>query len=281
MAVGLSDLTKEKEDNELVYTFEKQITKIGNRYQVSWPWKLSKYELASNYNLCENRLKSLVNQLSKDKDLFQKYDNIIKTQIKDRVVEVADSRREYKERDNVATHYLPHHFVRGKNNSKKIRIVYEGCAKSHPKQKSLNECLHRGKNIIGNLCGVLLRFRMKVLGIIADIEKAYLQLELSPDDRDVTRFLWVKDINLPFKKENILELRFCRVIWGIVCSAFLLASTIMYHLSRYDNSVSLDISRNIYVDNLISGISSTEEGITYYKETKKIFDDASMNMRQW
>ena len=263
--VGLSDLTKEKEDNELVYTFEKQITKIGNRYQVSWPWKLSKYELASNYNLGEIRIISLVNQLSKDKDLFQNYDNIIKTQIKDRVVEVADSRREYKERDNVATHCLPHHFVRGKNNSKKIRIVYEGCAKSHHKQKSLNECLHRGKNVIGNLCGVLLRFRMKVLGIIADIEKAYLQLELSPDDRDVTRFLWAKDINLPFEKENILELRFCRVIWGIVCSAFLLASTIMYHLSRYDNSVSLDISSNIYVDNLISGISTTEEGITYYK----------------
>ena len=35
------------------------------------------------------------------------------------------------------------------------------------------------------------------------------------------------------------------------------------------------------MDNLISGISSTEEGVKYYKETKIIFNEASMNMCQW
>ena len=71
------------------------------------------------------------------------------------------------------------------------------------------------------------------------------------------------------------------MIWGIICSAFLLASTIMFHLEKYNNSIAQDISRNLYVDNLITGISSTVEGITYYKETKRILGKASMNMCQW
>ena len=52
-------------------------------------------------------------------------------------------------------------------------------------------------------------------------------------------------------------------------------------MSKFHGDVSTDISRNIYVDNLISGISSTEEGVKYCKETKIIFNEASMNMCQW
>ena len=48
-----------------------------------------------------------------------------------------------------------------------------------------------------NLCGILLRFRLNKVATIAEIEKAYLQLELDMDDRDVTRFLWLKDIYEP------------------------------------------------------------------------------------
>ena len=42
-----------------------------------------------------------------------------------------------------------------------------------------------------------------------------------------------------------------------------------------------DIERNMYVDNLISGVSTSGEGRSYYEKTKQIFNDASMNMCQW
>ena len=49
--------------------------------------------------------------------------------------------------------------------------------------------------ILEGVCGFLLRFRIKRIGIIADIEKATLSAGQSPEDGDLTRFLWLKEIN--------------------------------------------------------------------------------------
>ena len=61
--IGISDITEEKEEEQSVNTFKNKLVRNGNRYKVGWPWKISKYELPSNFKLCESRLKSLVNQM--------------------------------------------------------------------------------------------------------------------------------------------------------------------------------------------------------------------------
>ena len=153
--------------------------------------------------------------MKNDEDQTLRYDEIIQKLINEGTVEDADNRKEYLLRDSVIIPYLPHHMVQSNNDSKgKLRVVYEGCAKTHESKKSLNECLHPGKNMVANLCGIHMRFRMSRIAFVADIEKDYLQLELNPDDRDVTRFLWLKDIKQPVSMNNIRELRFRRVIWG-------------------------------------------------------------------
>ena len=45
---------------------------------------------------------------------------------------------------------------------------------------------------------------MKKIGMVSDIEKAFLQVGLHEADRDVTRFLWLKDIQKPVSKDNLL-----------------------------------------------------------------------------
>ena len=45
--------------------------------------------------------------------------------------------------------------------------------------------------MLPNLYGLLIRFRMSPIGIVADIEKAF-NAGLQNHERDVTRFLWLK-----------------------------------------------------------------------------------------
>ena len=73
-------------------------------------------------------------------------------------------------------HYLPHHHVTSPGSTTtKLRIVYDGSAKSSPRHHSLNDCLYRGSPLLQNFAGILMRFRLHPVAIVADIEKALLQ----------------------------------------------------------------------------------------------------------
>lgn len=80
-------------------------------------------------------------------------------------------------------------------------------------------------------------------------------------------------------ENNIQVYRFCRVPFGIISSPFLLGATLQHHLSRYDSNTAKKISENIYVDNVITGTDSVNDATIFYKESKQIFQNASMNLR--
>ena len=164
----------------------------------------------------------------------------------------------------------------------KVRIVYDASAKGRKGDKSLNECLYKGPNLLPDLCGILFRFRTQPVAIFSDIEKAFLQVSIRETDRDVTRFLWFKNLsNLKISESNLDTYRFCRVPFGVVCSPFLLGGTIKFHLRKVGTPLALDISNNIYVDNVSLGANSVDEAYKIYLESKEIFRKASMNLREW
>ena len=43
--------------------------------------------------------------------------------------------------------------------------------------------------MLPNLCGLLIRFRLSPVGVVGDIEKAFLNVGIQVQDRDATRFL--------------------------------------------------------------------------------------------
>lgn len=142
----------------------------------------------------------------------------------------------------------------------------------------------RGPVLLHDLCGMLIRFRMCPIqvAITADIKKAFLQIGLQKDQRDVTRFLWIKNKdNVSVQSDNIQDYRFKRVSFVIISSPFLLGATINFHLDSYKTDIESQLKNDIYVDNLITGCESVKSAFQLYNTAKSMFDEASMNLREW
>ncbi|XP_068720450.1 uncharacterized protein [Montipora capricornis] len=142
-----------------------------------------------------------------------------------------------------------------------MRIVYDASAKQNSNSPSLNDCLHTEENLMQDLTGILLRFRAHNVAFIADIEKAFLQIELHPNVRDATRFLWLKDINKPATDtDNLRAYRFQRVLFA----------TIQFHLMKANTWIATDLINSMYMDNVVTGADSQEKAMEYYTLSRKI-----------
>ena len=126
--------------------------------------------------------------------------------------------------------------------------------------------------MLKDFTGILLRFRLNKIAIVADIEKAFLQTGLLEDAKDVTRFFWLKNKRRLTVENNIQVYRFNRVQFGIISSPFLLAATLDRHLKDYENSVGETVRENIYVDNVVTGKETEKEAVDFYKEGKKYLE---------
>lgn len=210
--------TNDPEDFESNISFEK------GRYTVQLPWKQNDTVLPDNYYICKMRLNGLVKRLRKSPDIFKQYDDLIKTQEKEGIIEPVT--------DQVVIspgkiHYIPHReVVRDDKETTKVRIVYDASAKisGYP---SLNECLETGSNLLPKIFDVLIRFRCYKIGIVSDIKSAFHNIRIAQKDRDYLRFLWLDDIH----KDNpeLVIKRFTSVIFGGNSSPNLLCSAVKKH----------------------------------------------------
>lgn len=85
----------------------------------------------------------------------------------------------------------------------------------------------------------------------------------------------------PAFQNNVQVLRFTRVPFEIISSPFLLATTVKYHLNKEDTPVIQNISHNIYVNNMITGVNTAEQGGEFYKDARSLFQSSAMNLREW
>ncbi|MCP3665227.1 MAG: hypothetical protein GY696_22470, partial [Gammaproteobacteria bacterium] len=250
---------------------------VDNRCETELPFKESVEMLPDNYGLAKGRVRSLGKRFQLDPKLQKRYTEVINQQLELGIIEEANEIHNDKE-----VHYIPHHpIVREDRTTTKVRPVYDGSSKAKSSDISINEVLYRGPDLLPKLVGILLRFRTMAIPMVADVEKAFLQISIAPKHRDFLRFLYFKDPEKTPMDDNFKVFRFTRVPFGLICSPFLLEGSIANHLQGVDDELAKQIRENIYVDNVLISAESTEEAIQNRERSKELFRQISMNLRAW
>ena len=217
--------------------------------------------------------------MKNDEKFFHEYDSIFRAQVEAGVIEcVPVSEKKFE-----GAQFLPHHGVlRDDRQTTKLRIVFDGSARADQNQYSLNDCLEKGPNLTPHIFDVLTKFRGYPVGLIADIEKAFHQISVNPADRDKLRFLWFK--NIEGENPEIVQYRFCRLVFGLTSSPAILNGTVQNHLSQYKQSepqVAELLVNSLYVDDFPGGASDDESAFHVYQKGKSIMHEGGFNLRKW
>ncbi|EGT45359.1 hypothetical protein CAEBREN_32607 [Caenorhabditis brenneri] len=244
--------------------------------EVALPYNGNQSCLADNRAVATRRLISMLSTL--DEKRLVEYDKIFRDQLTAHYIEVAttDTLKAHK-----PVYFIPHRAVFKEDSlTTKLRVVLD--ASSHARgQLSLNDCLHAGTNMITPIFGILLRTRCTKFIIVADIAKAFHQVKLQEEFRNVTCFLWLKDIHKPPTDNNIMVYRSTVIPFGVSSSPFLLAAYITYNLDNNPDDINKDIRDNLYVDNALFGTNDPDKIMPIIRKTKATFANMSMNLREY
>jgi hypothetical protein len=123
----------------------------------------------------------------------------------------------------------------------------------------------------------MVRARMSSNLLLADIQKAFLQISIKEEDRDAFRFLFERD-----KKEE--HFRFTRVPFGVEASPFLLGATLEYHYDQQSPKLEETVTalrENTYVDNIMKAGGNIGELKKFKKESEIVLEGAKLPIHKW
>lgn len=269
-SIGLKDSLHE--DDPSLTKFEETIRHDGVRYEVSLPWNGRQDQLKDNFASAEKRLFGLERRL-RGSDLAGEYDAALDKFEAEGFVEEVTSRGGPISGPHF---YMPHRpVVREDSSTTRIRPVFDASA-TDSSGLSLNDCLYAGPSLNPCLVDVLLRFRRWSVALTADISKAFLQIKVRPEDRDVHRYL-------RRGADGVLRvLRFERVPFGNKASPFLLNATVHHHLQLQQPSVVVEeLKSNLYVDDWLSGADTEDQAQRMFVEAREIMLAAGMPLVKW
>ena len=259
-------------DRETVHeAFERNVSFENGRYHVKLPLKEKHDTLPDNYELSLARLDSQVKRLRQNPPLLKDYDQIFKEHLDQGIIERVED--PVQEHTPGITHYIPHQAgVKKEATTTKVRVVYDASAKDKPRCLSLNDCVYTVPSLSTEILKILLCFRGRKIRLVADIEKAFLNIAIDKEQRDMIQFLWVENIGNDNPYVEVYQ--FCRVIFGMKCSPFLLNSTLQHHVTNYycDDPVFAErVLSELYVDDWTGGDETDDGAYTLYQKMKSSF----------
>ncbi|XP_054745963.1 uncharacterized protein LOC129250358 [Anastrepha obliqua] len=246
----------------------------SGRLQVRLPFKDDRKLLGNSYETASRRFQALERKTLKDPELRQMYLDFM-----NEYIELGHMSPTNNKIPSEPHYFIPHQCVlRPESTTTKLRVVFDASSRTSS-QIALNEILMVGPTIQEELYSTLLRFRLHKYAFTADITKMYRQILMHEEDKNFQLVVWRRHPSEPLQ-----IFRLNTVTYGTAPAPFLAtrclqmlsdANTHMYPLG------SKAITRDFYVDDLLTGSDNFESLDLIRSEVVKILNSAGFNLSKW
>ncbi|XP_068240898.1 uncharacterized protein [Palaemon carinicauda] len=206
-------------EEKAVDLFKRTTQYKTGKYVVQLPFKSDKHP-DSNYARAFAQLMSV--KKSKNPQFFTDYPKILDEYLEENFIEPVPLGTPV----DGKVHYLSHHPVVKNSATTPIRIVFNASSRANPNSFSLDDSLYTGPNLASKIQSMILMFLEMPFGLTADISKAFLRIEIVPEQRNFCCFLFFEDPEMT----KIVAYRFKVVLFGATSSPYLLNQTMQHHL---------------------------------------------------
>ncbi|XP_045497570.1 uncharacterized protein LOC123695705 [Colias croceus] len=205
------------------------------------------------------------------------YDDVIKDYLTKNYISPAPP---YDPRDPTPIYIIPHHAVlREDKSSTKLRMVLDASMPTSGSQRSLNDLLHVGPNLQGNLFTIILGFRLHAIAMTADCRQQFLQIFMREFDRRFQCFLYRFS-----PQDPLLLYQFNRVCFGIKSSPYHALRTVRQLVeddgAKYPLASSI-ASSSLYMDDIAFSIPTECEAVSASQQLIDLFKGAQWDLVKW
>ncbi|XP_066261269.1 uncharacterized protein [Euwallacea similis] len=268
-----------KEENYCEEYFNQTTTRdMDNSFVVRYPFNnQTDFSLGDSKSNALKRLKNVEKRLEKDKDLKKQYVEFM-TEYENlgHMTLQGPIEKDISIPNN--SYFLPHSAVLKNSITTKCRVVFDASCKTSL-GISLNDTLLVGPVVQDDLYSILIRLRLRKIGLSADIKMMYRCIKIHEEERNFQKILWRPNLNDPI---NVYKLN--TVTYGTSSAPFQ-ATRCLIELAernkdRYPRTAEI-IKRSFYMDDLLVSIDSETEAFQIYRELDDILSQANFKLRKW
>ena len=145
---------------------------------------------------------------------------------------------------------------------------------------TLNDILYSGPCLLPLIDDILVRFRLRRIAVVADMQQAFLQISVNECHRNYLRFLCYNNI---FHENSLKVYRFARVLFGRT-SIFIerySRGAHQKHVNHDTRAVLEKFLRDLYVDDTATSFNSIADATKFYSITSSVMSKGGFNLRKW
>ena len=271
------DQSRSVEDQRTLKLMDSKTRFVDGHYEVPMLWKNPDAQLPNNRAMAENRFTSLQRRLSTNPDLKAKYSSTMQGYIEKGYARKMDE-TEVAQKTNLSW-YLPHHNVVNPRKPTKVRVVFDAAAACEG--ISLNSSLLTGPDLLNSLFGVLQRFRIKPVALVADITDMFYQVKVTEKDSDSLRFLWKDNFDSNSAPDVYKMLVHIFGAKDSPCCANYALRRVAVDGDLGSDLVKETLCKNFYVDDLLKSVDDVQTACKLLCDLRECLSVKGFKLTKW